>query len=220
MTPTTITAIEPAQLLLLLNWMSPAFPIGAFAYSHGLEWAIEEGLVQDAESLFSWVEDLMQQGSLWNDAVLFANCARHDGASLNELALALCPSQERWLETTQLGQAFAVAASTWSGVALPPAPLAYPVAAGLACASMAVPARHALLAFLQGAGAALVSVAVRLVPLGQTQGLAVLKRLAPVIAAVAARAENATLDELGSSCLVADMAAMHHALMEGRVFRT
>ena len=241
--------IEAQQLLLLLNWMSPAFPTGAFAYSHGLEWAIYERSVNGADDVEIWIGDLITRGSGWNDAVLFARCYEDDIAELNELALALATSKERHLETTQLGRAFRIAAAIFlpsplageggrrpdeglvpqvpSPAALRhPLPLgereviAYPVAVGMACAAMGIDKSHAVLAYLQGFCAALTSVAVRLVPIGQTAGLEVLRDLMPVIAATAERAATAGLDDLGAITISADIAAMKHETQFSRVFRT
>jgi urease accessory protein len=211
---------DTSSLLLLLNWMSPTFPIGAFAYSHGLEQAIADGRVTTAADVESWIGDLLRSGSGWNDAVLFSNCWRSDTAELNELAIALAGSRERYLEITQLGRNFAIAASVWAGQPAEFEVIAYPIAAGSACRALGIPAQSALLAFLQGFAAALVSVAVRLVPLGQTKGLEILRDLAPVMIDVASRAELATLDELGSSSLAAEIAAMTHETLQPRIFRT
>ncbi len=267
--------IEAQQLLLLLNWMSPAFPTGQFAYSHGLEWAIDSNLVTSADELKTWIGDLLTRGSSWNDAVLFARCWEDDPVELNELALALATSKERHFETTQLGRSFAISARVLSprergeergppsggigegqpgfafdgdrvplsspiasqrvpvpaasqrsqALALSPLTrgedeIAYPIAAGMACAAMGVDKHHALLAYLQGFCAALTSVAVRLVPLGQTAGLEALRDLMPVIAATATRAGGATLDQLGAITILADIAAMKHETQYSRVFRT
>jgi urease accessory protein len=212
--------IEHRQLLVLLTWMSPAFPIGSFAYSHGLEWAIECGRIRDADGLKVWITDLMTVGSGWNDAVLFARCWEEDAAALNELALALPISQERHLEATQLGRAFRIAASVFAPAVLSEEEIAYPIAAGSACASLGIDRQHALLAYLQGFAATLTSVAVRLVPIGQTAGLEVLRDLAPVIAETAGRASTATLEDLGAITLLSDIAAMKHETQHSRVFRT
>ena len=214
------TRIEPSQLLLLLTWMSPAFPTGAFAYSQGLEWAIEEGHVTDRQSLFHWVNDVLTRGGGWNDAVIFARCWADDAAALNELALALSPSRERHLETTQLGRAFRIAAAVFATPPLAEEEIAYPVAAGTACAAMGIDRHAALLAYLQGLAAALTSVAVRLVPIGQTAGLEVLRDLGTVIANVGERAASASLDDLGAIAIGADIASMKHETMHSRVFRT
>ena len=214
------TNTEATQLLLLLTWMSPAFPTGAFAYSHGLEWAIDQRAVTTGTELKGWIADLLTRGSGWNDAVLFARCWQDDAGELNELALALASSRERHLETTQIGRAFRIAAGIFAEPALDDEEIAYPVAAGTACATMGIDKDHALLAWLQGFAATLTSVAVRLVPIGQTAGLEVLRDLAPVIARTAERAAAATLDDLGAITLGADVAAMKHETQHSRVFRT
>ena len=211
---------DARQLLLLLTWMSPAFPTGAFAYSHGLEWAIESGAVTDAEELRHWIEDLLTRGTGWNDAVLFARCWQDDAAELNELALALATSRERHLETTQIGRAFRNSAAVCAPAPLADEESAYPVAAGAACAAMQIDKAPALLAWLQGFAATLTSVAVRLVPIGQTAGLEVLRDLSPVIARTAERAQSATLADLGAITLAADIAAMRHETQHSRMFRT
>jgi urease accessory protein len=210
-------SIDNAALLLLLNWMSPTFPIGSFAYSHGLEQAIVDGRVTTQDDVQSWITDLLQTGSGWNDAVLFAQCWH---SNPNELALALASSAERYSETTQLGRNFDVAASVWTGVEQQATTTAYPVAAGLACKRMSIPQDQALAAYLQGFCAALVSVAVRLVPLGQTAGLKVLRNLSPLISATANRAATATREDIGSNCIAAEIAAMKHEILEPRIFRT
>jgi urease accessory protein len=211
---------DTSSLLLLLNWMSPTFPIGSFAYSHGLEQAIVDGRVQSQDDVERWIKDLLQSGSGWNDAVLFALCWDEDVAVINETALALAGSAERHIETTQLGRNFNVATSVWTDEALRDEVMAYPVAAGQACRAMGITRRDAVTAFLQGFAAALVSVAVRLVPLGQTSGLKVMRNLAPFISATATRACVASLDDLGSSCVAAEIAAMKHEVLQPRIFRT
>ncbi len=210
---------EASQLLMLFNWMSPTFPIGGFAYSHGLEQAVADGLDSQAD-LQSWVSDLLQSGSAWNDAVFFSRCWHDDASHLNELALALCGSTERYSETTQLGRNFTIAANVWLGTAATEGEIAYPVAAGSICAISGIEQNQALLAFLQGFCAAQISVAVRLIPLGQTKGLEVLRDLSPIIVCVATRAAQATLSDLGGNCFIAEIAAMKHETLEPRVFRT
>jgi urease accessory protein len=213
-------ATDASSLLMLLNWMSPTFPIGSFAYSHGLEQAIADGRLKTSDEVKQWIGYLLQDGSGWNDAVIFANCWSGDDVTINELALALVSSAERYLETTHLGRNFNIAASVWTGTEKRDTVMAYPVAAALACKEMTIPQEQALLAFLQGFAAAMVSVAVRLVPLGQTKGLEILRDLSPLISSIATRASKSSLDDLGSSCLAADIAAMQHETLEPRIFRT
>ncbi len=213
-------AIDQASFLLLLNWMSPIFPIGSFAYSHGMEQAIADARIITQDNVEQWIADLLQTGSGWNDAILFSQCWHHDPAELNDLALALASSAERFSEATQLGRNFNIAAAIWTDAERRDTIMAYPVAAGLSCKTMGIEKPMALLAFLQGFCAAQVSVAVRLVPLGQTAGLAILRNLSPLISATAERAAAASLDDVGSCCVAADIAAMRHETLEPRIFRT
>lgn len=214
------TSTDAAQLLLLLTWMSPAFPTGAFAYSHGLEWAIDTDQVTTGAELKDWIADLLTRGSGWNDTVLFARCWEDDATLLNELALALATSRERHLETTQIGRAFRISAGVFSAPVLDDEEIAYPIAAGSACAAMEIDRGRALLAWLQGFAATLTSVAVRIVPIGQTAGLEVLRDLSPIIAATAERAAKASLADLGAITLGSDIAAMRHETQHSRVFRS
>lgn len=212
--------IEPQQLLALLTLHSPAFPTGAFAYSHGLEWEIAAGGLRDAGDIGEWIGAQIECGAGWNDAVLFTRCYRDDAAELNDLALALAGSAERYRETTGLGGNFRKAASVWTDQPQIAGEIAYPVAAGTACAALGVPREAALVAFLHGTCANLVSVAVRLVPLGQTAGLRLLRDLAPKIGATARRASQAGLDDLGGNCIGAEIAAMRHETLQPRIFLT
>lgn len=211
---------DASKLLMLFNWMSPTFPIGSFAYSNGLEQAIAAGGIRSPADVEGWIKDMLEVGSAWNDAVLFARCWHENTAHLNELAQAMAGSSERYQETMQLGQNFWSAARIWFENLQPTGNLAYPVAAGSACAAAGLVASDALLAFMQSFVAAQVSVAVRLVPLGQTKGLEIMKNLAPVIERVAQRAATATLKDLGSATIGADIASMQHENLYSRMFRT
>ncbi|MEQ1522841.1 MAG: urease accessory protein UreF [Aestuariivirga sp.] len=213
---------EPQQLLQLLAFMSPAFPVGGFAYSHGLERAIDDGTVASADEVREWIESLLVHGSGWNDAVLFAQSYDADEVTrmdIDELALALAASRERALETSDLGQSFA------KSVAILSASEAmkfrtYPVAVAAACEKTCIDKRSGLLAYLQAFSNNLIAVAVRLVPLGQTKGLEIMRDLLPIISKMAERAMRASLDDLGSSTLLSDIAAMKHETQYSRVFRS
>lgn len=211
---------DHTSFLILLNWMSPTFPIGAFAYSHGVEQAIVDGRITNVAEIEEWIAALVQHGSGWNDVVLFAQCWSTPVDVLNERALALAGSAERYMETTHLGRNFNNAAAVWTGSKKNEATIAYPVAAGEACKSMGIDQHQALIAYLQGFCSALVSVALRLVPLGQTNGLIAMRNLAPLLSAAAGKAAAASLDDIGTSCVAAEIAAMQHETLHPRIFRT
>lgn len=203
------------QLLRLLTWLSPAFPVGAFAYSHGVERAIHDNTIRDRATLVAWLSDLLAQGSGWNDAVLCAASWR--GEDVAELAEAMAGSRERHTETTLQGEAFVQAAEPWTGEG---SPAPYPVAVGRATRNQSVALDAVLTAYLHAFSSNLVQAAVRLVPLGQRDGVAALAALEPVILDTAARASQSTLDELGAATILSDMAAMRHETQYSRVFRS
>ncbi|MFM9847167.1 MAG: urease accessory protein UreF [Hyphomicrobiaceae bacterium] len=221
----------PAPLLL---WFSPAFPVGGFAFSHGLEWAAERGWIKDRETLAAWLEDLVAYGALGNDQILL--CAvwhatmQRDGAALREaidLAVALQPSAERHLETVTQGGAFMTQIeASWPCAAISwvrgirDGEIAYCTAVGIAAAGHGI----ALQAFLVPYGLAvvgnLVSAAVRLGVVGQTDGQRVLAGLVPEIESVSRRSLAATLADLGGACWHSDLASLQHETQYTRLFRS
>jgi urease accessory protein len=221
-------------LLPLMVWLSPAFPVGGFAYSHGLEWAFEAGDLTDAEGLADWLDALIEHGALRNDLILFAASWRAsgegDGKALRdvaELALALANSAERRLETVTQGNAFAMAiAASWPCASLDalraawPGDVAYPVAVGVAASGHGLPLPPSLEAFALAFVANLVSAAVRLGIVGQTDGQRVIARLAPALREAAARAGQETLDDLGGCVFRSDLASLQHETQYSRLFRS
>jgi urease accessory protein len=234
-TPDAGGVISPESLQRLLAWLSPAFPVGAYSYSHGLEWAIEDRTVTDAPSLQAWIADILQHGAGRSDAIVFCQAWRRatmgDGPALGEvaeLAAAFQPSRERFLETTAQGRAFLTTiCAAWPAGRLAPlaallidAPVAYPVAVAVAAAAHGVPESSALAACLHSFVANLVSAGVRAVPIGHTDGQRILAALGPIVAAVAAEARTASLDDLGGAALRADIASMKHETQYARLFRS
>lgn len=218
---------EGSALLRLMAWLSPAFPVGGFSYSHGIERAVHDGLVADAAALEEWLSDLMSDGSGWNDAVLFAEAWRTASAGgpladTAELAEALAGSAERHRETTLQGAAFLKAAGAWPAPALGelPADCAYCVAVGAVSGAHGVPLADALGAFLQSFATNLVQAAIRLGVVGQSDAVAIVARLEPVILDVAACAARSSLDDLGSATVRSDIAAMRHETQYSRLFRS
>jgi urease accessory protein len=217
-----------------MAWLSPAFPVGAFSYSSGIEWAVEVGDITDADSLRRWLAAVIAEGGVFCDAAFMAHAHRAAGAggdaalrAVAELAAAFVPSKERHLETTAQGRAFLDAtraawpcaaidrlASIWDGA------VAYPVAVGVAAAGHGVALEPALHAYVQAVAANLISAGVRLVPLGQTDGQRVLAALEPVVAGTVARALACALDDIGSATLRADIASMKHETQYTRLFRS
>jgi len=221
---TTTIMTDSRHLVRLLAWMSPAFPTGGFAYSHGLEWAIEAGDITDAGTLSTWLHDVLRHGAGWTDSVLLRHAHRSSASpealrDLAALAIAAAPARERRDEALNQGRAFALAAAPWAGDALP-ADAPYPVVVGALTGSQGIPEDASLVAYLQVLATNLISAAVRLVPLGQTDGLRVLAGLEPTILALAADSGTATLDDIGGCAFRSDIAAMRHETQYTRLFRS
>jgi urease accessory protein len=230
---TTMTdALNGAGLYRLMTWLSPGYPVGAFSYSHGLEYAVEEATVTDAASLEAWLADLLRFGSGRNDAVLFCHAyeTAQQASALAEvaaLAAAFSASSERHLETTAQGRAFAEATSdAWPCAALDrllrvwDGPLAYPVVVAVAAAGHGLALHPSLAAYLHGFAGNLVSAGLRLIPLGQRDGQRVIAALEAPIAATAAAALTTPLADLGGAAVLADLAAMKHETQYTRLFRS
>jgi urease accessory protein len=217
-----------------MAWLSPAYPIGAFSYSGGLEWAVEAGDIKDAETLRQWLAVMLGEGSGFCDGVFFVHAykasAANDQAGLRavaELAAAFAPSKERLLETAAQGRAFVDATrAAWPCPALDeleavwPGAIALPVAVGVTCAGHGIPCEPALQAFVQALTANWISAGVRLIPLGQTDGQRVLAALELNVVAAAERALISPLDEIGTCTFRADIASMRHETQYTRLFRS
>jgi urease accessory protein len=229
-----LTQGEAAALYRLMTWLSPAFPVGGFSYSSGIEWAVEAGDVTDAATLVDWLDAMLGEGSGLCDAIFLVHAFRAAEAGeesalcdVAELAAAFVPSRERQLETTSQGRAFIdIARAAWDAegldalVAACRTPLVYPVAVGVVAASHGVPLPPTLHAFLHALVSNWISAASRLVPLGQTDSQRVLVALEGAVAATAARALQATLDDLGSATFRADLASLRHETQYTRLFRS
>lgn len=215
------TMDDPAAILHLLTWFSPGFPTGAYAYSHGLEWAVAAGDVDTGESLCAWLEDLLALGSGRSDAIFLrhAHRAASDAeqlAAIAELAGAAATCRERQVETLALGDAFGKAAMPWNALTSAP----YPIVVGTLTGRSGIGEDDATAAYLQAFAANLVSAGVRLIPLGQSAGLAVLAALEPIILAVVRETRDAGLNDIGGACFRSDIAAMRHETQYTRLFRT
>jgi len=227
-------ANEAAALYRLMTWLSPSFPVGAFSYSSGIEWAVEAGDIGDAASLRDWLVSMLADGSGFCDGVFLAyahraaSCLDDDALrDIAELASALVPSRERYLETSAQGRAFIdIARAAWNCdgldqlVSCCDGAIVYPVAVGLVSAAHAIPLAPTLHAFLHALTSNWISAGARLVPLGQTDSQRVLALLEPVVVATGKRALEASLDDLGSSTFRADLASLRHETQYTRLFRS
>jgi len=229
-----ISEPEAAALYRLMTWLSPAFPVGAFSYSSGIEWAVEAGDIADAASLSGWLAAMLADGSGFCDGVFLAHAHRAAASrdknalrDIAELSAALVPSRERQLESTAQGRAFIeIARAAWNCAGLDEmiaacdGAIVYPVAVGVVSAAHAIPLPATMHAFLHAVTSNWISAGARLVPLGQTDSQRVLAQLEPVVAVTARRALDASFDDLGSATFRADLASLRHETQYTRLFRS
>jgi urease accessory protein len=225
---------EAAALYRLMTWLSPSFPVGAFSYSSGIEWAVEAGDVTDAASLRQWLAAMLADGAGICDGIFLVQAHRAASSSddarlaeVAELASAFMPSRERHLETTAQGRAFIeIARAAWHIARLDQlidvcrTAIVYPVAVGLVGAAHTIPLAPAIHAFLHAVTSNWISAGARLIPLGQTDSQRVLVELEDAVANTAKRALAASLDDLGSATFRADLASMRHESQYTRLFRS
>jgi urease accessory protein len=215
----------------LLLWLSPAFPVGAYAYSQGLERAVEARLVHGRSDVEAWLADLFACGAARSDLIVLSAALRAqqvvDLAHINAFALALQPSAERYLETTQQGGSFLdTVSASWPHAGLDTfrsavrGAVAYPVAVGVTAAAHAIPVSDTLSAYGHAIASNLTSAAIRLSLLGQTDAQRVLATLSPVIDQTARFAETSTLDDIASATFSADLASLEHETQYTRLFRS
>jgi urease accessory protein len=221
-------------LIRLMSWLSPAFPVGAYTYSHGLETAVEDAAIRDRLSAGEWIVDMVAEGAGRSDAVLLAHAwravANDDADMLAEVAaeaVALSPTAELSLETEAQGAAFLKAVeAAWPTSAVErlrdvhDGPVAYPVAVGVTAAGHQVPLTDTVVAYLHAFAANLTSAVVRLVPLGQTDGLHITRTLEPLLPKIAAVALATPLERLSTATLMADLKSMQHETQRTRLFRS
>jgi urease accessory protein len=218
---TEAATLTTSQLLTLSRWLSPAFPTGGFAWSHGLESAVRDGTVEDAVTLEDWLAVLLRWGAGRTDSILIGAAYRAEGeelADVSDLARALAPSRERRAEALGQGAALARTLRALHGWDLPDMTL--PVALGRAARLGGLPIGPVATVTLQGFVTTLVQAAQRLMPLGQTAAQGILLRLAPVCETVAAEALRLSPDDIGGSAFAIDIASMRHETLEPRIFRS
>ena len=229
--------VEDARLIRLMNWMSPSFPIGAYSYSHGIEYAVEAGLVHNRAALRDWISEIIATGTGRVDADLHR--AAHESVRDRDETLfvwalergdAMRTTRELGEETERQGQAFLAAiAQPWPADGLDWArerasrqqrPMVYPVAVGAVTAAQGIPLKPALTAYLHALAANLVSAGIRLIPLGQSDGQRTMADLEPVILRAAEDAMRRNREDIGQATLMVDWASARHETQYTRLFRS
>jgi urease accessory protein len=207
------------ETLILAQWLSPAYPLGSFSWSHGLEAAVETAWVRESGTLGDWIRDILEEGSGRSDATLIRLAhAADDIGEIDAVARAFAPSRERLAETVRQGEAFARTTSEVWGIELPD--LVLPVAVGRAARALDLDIERVVPFFLQSFASNLVSAAQRLMPLGQSAAQAIVADLHEVCLVVAQETRGAEIEDLYSNAFLADVAAMRHETQDVRLFQS
>ena len=214
--------ITESGILTLQQWFSPAYPVGAFHFSHGLEGAVDGGEVSDGGTLRDWIRDVLMHGAGAADAV-FLSAAYRAGSGeglqeIDEVARAMAPSAERLRETVDMGRTFGTVTGKLLGRELPD--LVYPVVVGLSARLAGLPLQLTASTFLQAFAANLTLAGIRMIPVGQSEGQEIIRDLLPTCNRIAQEAEPGDLDCIGTSVFAADIASMRHETQYSRIFRT
>jgi urease accessory protein len=226
-----------SALYRLLAWLSPGFPIGSFAFSHGLEAAAASGAVRHRDSLQLWLSAILASGGGRVDADILRDAYRASSAGdiialmdANRRGVAFRATAETRLETTAQGAAFlATCRAAWPNPVLDcwaewisgrGEAVCYAAAIGAATAQAGIPLDYALLGYLQALASNLVSAGLRLGIIGQTDGQHIVAALEPVIRAAVAGALSRGPDGFGSATFAVELASMDHETQYTRLFRS
>ena len=216
---------EGDTLYRLMSWLSPSFPVGAFSYSHGIEYAVGAGLVRDEDSLRGWIAaGLAHEFGPVSGAMLRAAYEAKDRIELAEAleeARAFVPTLEFELEHRAQGKAFLSAVGpAWNDLEELNDGAPYPSAVGIAAAASGVPLRPTLIAFFHSVVSNLISAGIRTIPLGQTAGQRVLAALQPAAIAAADDALRRDPRDVGSAAPMLEWTSIQHETQYTRLFRS
>lgn len=234
---TTPIPITDNGLLRLMAWLSPSFPVGAYAYSHGAEAAVETGRVTDRDAAIEWISFVLEHGTGRMDADLFisAYLAAEEldigkFVEVASMADALKGTAELGLESRAQGQAFFDAVlAAWPNEKLAGFAKAlgraevspsYATAVAASAAFAGIGLQAALGAYLHAFIANIASAVVRLVPLGQTDGQRIIAALEPVLERALTQALNRDPHDIGSAAFMVDWLSMQHETQYSRLFRS
>lgn len=224
--------IAAAQLLHLLQIASPSLPVGAYSYSQGLETAIGQGMVRDAESARHWIVRVLAESiARWEAPMcwrLMQAFTRRDAqvvAELSERCLASRDTAEFRAETVQMGfslsRLIAELGIADEGVlAMMDQEVPLPAAYACAVAALGIPHEEAMLAMLFAWAENQVLVCVKSVPLGQVAGQKLLLSLRPAIEAAALAAQTVGEQEMSNWTPGLSLLSMRHEVQHGRLYRS
>lgn len=216
--------------LQLMRLVSPSQPVGSFAYSRGLEWAVHDKIVRDEATAGAWIFNFVEYSYAVSDAALFLRMA--EALRVNDRAAFI--DADAWLSAARESRELEFEDKQMAGsmvkvlcdlgvscaASFGDMRLTYPAAFALAASHWNISAHDAVRGLLWSTVEAQVSAAIRLVPLGHTAGQRLLIASAEVIERAARKAETIRDDEIGNAAPAMAMASAWHETQYSRLFRS
>ena len=205
------------SLQILQNWFSPLFPVGSFSYSHGLEAMINDNLIKSKEDILEYLKCILKYGSGKNDIILIKYA--YQGEEVNDLALSLCPTKERKIESIEMGNAFRkVLEDSWNYKIQENT--AYPVSVGKAAKYFKIPLKLTIISYLQSFASNLINVCIKHIPIGQKVGQDCIIQMYDLIREIENESKNLELEDLGGVCFNSDIYSIKHENLKTRLYKT
>ena len=205
------------SLQILQTWFSPLFPVGSFSYSHGLEAMINDNLIKSKEDILEYLKCILKYGSGKNDIILIKYA--YQGEEVNDLALSLCPTKERKIESIEMGNAFRkVLEDSWNYKIQENT--AYPVSVGKAAKYFKIPLNLTIISYLQSFASNLINVCIKHIPIGQKVGQDCIIQMYDLIREIENESKNLELDGLGGVCFNSDIYSIKHENLKTRIYKT
>ena len=205
------------SLQILQTWFSPLFPVGSFSYSHGLEAMINDNLIKSKEDILEYLKCILKYGSGKNDIILIKYA--YQGEEINDLALSLCPTKERKIESIEMGNSFRkVLEDSWNYKIQENT--AYPVSVGKAAKYFKIPLNLTIISYLQSFASNLINVCIKHIPIGQKAGQDCIIQMYDLIREIENESKNLELEDLGGVCFNSDIYSIKHENLKTRIYKT
>ena len=205
------------SLQILQTWFSPLFPVGSFSYSHGLEAMINDNLIKSKEDILEYLKCILKYGSGKNDIILIKYA--YQGEEINDLALSLCPTKERKIESIEMGNAFRkVLEDSWNYKIQENT--AYPVSVGKAAKYFKIPLNLTIISYLQSFASNLINVCIKHIPIRQKVGQDCIIQMYDLIREIENESKNLELEDLGGVCFNSDIYSIKHENLKTRIYKT
>ena len=215
------------NILKLLTWNNQAFPIGSYSFSSGLEYAVESNLITTGYELQSWLKNLLNFGSIQTDAILLVEAWKlmkkkknRNLIELNNFAISLNQSYEKYIENYEQGKSFIKITSDAWNHKFQSKNLTFPLAYASSAYQENIKLEDTLISYLHANLCNLLSAGIKLIPLGQTEGQRIQIKLNLYIEEEYKIILKKDMNDIGNCGWVNDIVSMQHENQFTRIFRT